>query len=151
MQEKPWPQCSSCHESRFAPKPCISIISLVSREKTQTKQQAISLFSSFPPLPSVHPEGFMLYFSAGSEPWFQKGESTILVTPEIVLSAHLTQPHAVHGHFPWGPVPSPSPPFCPCTSQFMFQENRGKGAALATKTGSCLMLWYCYLWPEEIT
>ena len=70
-------------------------------------------FFFFPPLPFVHPDGFMLYFSTGSEPWFQKGESTILATSEILLSAHVNQLHAVRGHFPWSQIPSPVPPFLP--------------------------------------
>lgn len=97
----------------------------------------------FPPLPSVHPAGTMLYFSAGSQPGFQKGDSTILVTwPQKYCSGHIwtscmlraATSHEVKSlhRFPLS---------CPCTSQFMFQENREKGAAVTAKTSSCVMLW----------
>lgn len=56
-----------------------SCLGKTKNKKTKTKTAGHQIFFFFPFLPSVHPDGFMLYFSAGFEPWLQKGESTVLV------------------------------------------------------------------------
>lgn len=116
-QEEPWLQCSSCHD-RFAPKPCISIISLESVEKPN-KQKDISLFPSLLLLCFTSQEALNL----GSRNRRAASSEPLLWTCSMLCRVPSQEAKPLH-HLPLS---------CPCTSQFMFQENREKGAAVTTQ------------------
>lgn len=125
IQEEPWLQCSSCHDSRFAPKPCISIISLVSVEKPNNTE-GHQPFPFSPPSP-VHPGGSCFTsqqaVNLGSRNRRAASSESLLWTCSMLCRVPSQEAKPLH-HLPLS---------CPCTSQFMFQENREKDAAVTTK------------------
>lgn len=142
IQEEPWLQCSSCHDSRFAPKPCISIISLVSVEKPNNTE-GHQPFPFSPPLPSVHPDGscFTSQQALNLDSRNRRAASSeSLLWTRCMLCRVLPRkpnpfticPSLAHAH--------PG-------SRFKRIEKRVPQEQLNC---SCVILWKCYLRPEEI-
>lgn len=93
----------------------------------KTKQdRRTSAFSLLSPSSSCASWQFMLHFSTGSEQVPETGEQhpqNLLWTCSMLCRVPPQEAKPLH-HLPLS---------CPCTSQFMFQENREKGAAVTTK------------------